>query len=242
MEPTKDPQLSRLLREWLVEDAPPALDARVLGILKPRRRFPIARRILAIASGARKTRWTAAVVGITFLIVVTQAIPQTLKLISPATPPPYTVDSEYIRYTDDGVRTVEMFSTSYTNENGGEVILERTIPDNPLGTAVGRTLDAVFPLLSRLTLPLMVSSNELEKIKQAPPKTVGVISGCGEKACLELEKWSFERAESGPNAPCAAGSVVAHETILGHSTIAVMRPLPNPRATPSRPIAARITM
>ena len=28
MEPTKDPQLSRLLREWQVEDAPQALDAR----------------------------------------------------------------------------------------------------------------------------------------------------------------------------------------------------------------------
>ena len=243
MEPTKDPQLSRLLREWHVEDAPPALDARVLGIRKPWRRFPGALRMLAVVAGTRKSRWTAAVVGIAFLIVVTQAIPQTLKLISPPVTAPYTVDSEHIRYADDGFRTVEMVSTSYTNQNGGEVILERTIPDHPLGTAVGRTLDAVLPLLSRFTLPVMVSSKELEKIKQsAPRKTVGVISGCGDKTCLALAHWGFARAESGPNAPCAAGSVVGYETILGHSTIAVMSPLPNPRATPSRPAAARITM
>jgi hypothetical protein len=239
MEPTKDHQLNRLLCEWQVEDAPPALDARVLSVRKQRRRFQVARRMLAIVAGARKSLWITAVVG-ALLIVVTQAIPQTLKLIS--SPAPYTVDSEYIRYADDGSQTVEMFSTSYTKQNGGEVILERTIPDHPLGTAVGRTLDAVFPLLRRFTLPIMVSSKELEKIKQSAPKTVGVISGCGDKTCLVLEHWGFARAESGPNAPCAAGSVVGYETILGHSTIAVMRPLPNPRATPSRPASARITM
>jgi hypothetical protein len=57
-----------------------------------------------------------------------------------------------------------------------------------------------------------------------------------------LEHWFFARAENEPDAPCAAGSVIGGETILGHSTIAVMRPLPNPRPTPSRPAAARITM
>lgn len=243
MEPTNDPQLSRLLREWQVEDAPPALDIRVLSIRKPRRPFQVAHRMFAILAGSRKSLWAAAVVGITFLIVVTQAVPQTLKLISPPPPAPYTVDSEYIRYADDGLRTVEMISTSYMNRQGAEVILERTIPDNLLETSVGRTLDAVLPVLRRLALPVMVSPKELEKIKQsAPLKTMGVISGCGDKTCLVLEHWFFARAENGPDAPCAAGAVVGDETILGHSAIAVMRPLPNPRATPSRPAAARITM
>jgi hypothetical protein len=31
MEPENDPQLSKLLREWKVPDAPPSLDRRVLG-------------------------------------------------------------------------------------------------------------------------------------------------------------------------------------------------------------------
>lgn len=31
MEPTDDPKLSELLREWQAPDAPPSLDARVLG-------------------------------------------------------------------------------------------------------------------------------------------------------------------------------------------------------------------
>ncbi len=242
MEPTKDPQLSKLLREWRVEDAPTALDARVLNIRKPRRRFSVARRMLAFPAGARKSLWAAAMVGIACLIVVTQAIPQTLKLVSPPAPAPYTVDSEYIRYADDGSQTVEMYSTSYTSQNGGEIILERTIPDHPLGTAVGRTLDAVLPYLSRFTASVMVPPKELEKLRQAAPKTVGVVSGCGDKPCFVLDHWGFARAESGPNAPCAAGSVVGYETILGHSTIGVMRPLPNVRSTPSRPAAARITM
>src|SRR5262249_49183876 len=129
MEPTKDPQLSRLLREWQVEDAPPALDDRVLGVC--RRQW-----MLATASVARKTLRTAAIAGIVvFLIVITQAIPQTVKLASPAVRPPYAVDSEYIRYADDGSQAVAMLSKSYMNQNGKEEILERTIPDSPIGTA-----------------------------------------------------------------------------------------------------------
>lgn len=225
-----------------MEDAPPALDARVLGIRKTSRRFPAARRILAVASRARKGLWVAAVVGFVFLIVVTDAIPQTAKLLSPPAPPPYTVDSEYVRYADDGSQAVEMLARSFTDQNGNEVILERTVPDRPLGTAAARTLDAILPLLRRLTAPLTVPAKELEKIKQHAPKTLGIVSGCTEKTCLLLEHWAFERAESGPSAPCAVGSLVGHATILSHSTIGIERPLPNPRATPSRPAAARITM
>jgi hypothetical protein len=242
VEPTKDRQLSRLLREWQVEDAPPALDIRVLSIGHSRRRFHVAHRILAIVAGSRKSLWAAAAVGIAFLVVVTQAIPQTLELIAPPAPPPYTVDSEYVRYADDGSQTVEMYSTSYTNQNGREIILERTIPEHPLGTAVGRTLDAVLPYWSRFTSAVMVSSKQLEKVHQAAAKAVGVISDCADDTCLVLERWFFARAETGPDAPCAAGPVVGHETILGHATTAVMRPMPNPRSTPSRPTAARITM
>ena len=243
MEPTKDHQLSRLLREWQVEDAPPALDTRVLSLREPRRRLPAPHRLLALVAGSRKSFWAAAVAAFAFLIVVTQAIPQTLKFISPPPPPPYTVDSEYVRYADDGLPAVEMYTTSYTNSNGGEVLLERTIPEHPLGTAVGRTLDAVLPWLSRFTLPLTVPAKQLEAIRQsAARKTVGVISGCGNETCLVVDHWAFSRAATGPGAPCAAGAVVGHETILGHATIAVVRPLPNTRSTPSRPATARITM
>ena len=39
MEPTDDPKLSELLREWRVPNAPPSLDARVLGLRKRWWRF-----------------------------------------------------------------------------------------------------------------------------------------------------------------------------------------------------------
>ncbi len=241
MEPTKDRELSRLLREWQVEDAPPALETRVLSIRGPRRRRRAAHRMLAFVGGYRKSLWMAAAAGIAFLIVVTQAIPQTLKLVSPMPPAPYTVDSEYIRYADDGTQTVEMSSTSYTSESGSEIILQRTIPEHPLGTAFGRTFDAILPYWSRFTSAVMVSSNELEQVHQAAARTVGVIT-CGETPCLAPDRWGFARAESGPSAPCAAGSVAGSETILGHSTIGVIRPLPNVHSTSSSPAAERITM
>ena len=71
---------------------------------------------------------------------------------------------------------------------------------------------------------------------------MGVVSGCGGETCLSLNNWFFVRAATGPSAPCAAGEVVGSETILGHPTTAVMRPMPNARATPNRPAEARITM
>jgi hypothetical protein len=218
MEPVNDPQLSKLLREWHVEDAPPSLDLHVLGICKPPRRFPIAR---------RKSLWAAAVAGVAFLIVLTQAMPQTLNLISP---PPYIVDSEYFRFADDGSRAVEMFSTSYVDQHGNEVLLGRTIAAHPFETALGRSLDALLPLMHRSSSPV-----------KRPHNTVGLISGCSYLTCLALDHWYFAKAESGPDAPCAGGSVVSFETIVGHPTVATMRPLPNPRTTASHPIPARIT-
>jgi hypothetical protein len=237
MEPTDDLRLRGLLREWQVEDPPPALDARVLGRTRAPAPAPaVSRRtsrMRTIASGARKTMLAAAILGMgAFLIVVTQAVPQTLKLVSSPLPVPYRVDSEYLRYADDGSQTVEMYSTSYTNQNGREVLLERTIADHPLGTAFGRTLDAVTGF---------GSSRELEKEKYGPER-VGVISGCSPWTCLTLSHWFFRRAEGGADAPCVAGRVVGRDTILGYPATAVQLPLPNQRATSSRPAAARITM
>jgi len=39
MQPTRDPQLSELLSEWEVENAPASLDARVVGVQRPWWRF-----------------------------------------------------------------------------------------------------------------------------------------------------------------------------------------------------------
>src|ERR1041384_554169 len=125
MRPTDDPQLRSLLQEWQGEAPRPALDARVRGARKPWWRDPIQglpARGGAVARGFRKTLLAGAIAGMSaFLIVVTQAIPQTLQLVSPPPPAPFTVESEYVRYAEDGSRTVEMYSTSYTNQTGAEV-------------------------------------------------------------------------------------------------------------------------
>jgi hypothetical protein len=217
-----DTQLDEILDQWSAPPPPPSLRAGVRAgfAASERPRFRIFRKplMLAIAVGLGA-----------FLILVTQALPQTPP------PPPYIVECEYIGYAADGSQTVEMYSTSYIGPNGGEVLLGRTLADRPFGTAIARTLDAIAPIWRRM--------NRMEKPQQsASHQTVGVIPRCADKLCLTMEHYFFGRAEGGPNAPCASGGIVGNETILGYRTIAVERPIPNPRSTRRRPSAARITM
>ena len=255
-----DTELDELLDRWNTPSPQATLRARVrdarrglgvrgwgLGLCSPSARWrPL-----------RSLGWVVAIAGVSaFLIVVTQALPQTIKLVSPAVRPPFTVDCEYAGYEEDGSRVVEMYSTSYMGQNGAEVILGRTVPDHPFETALGRTLDSILPLWSRL----MVSRRDWERAHAAHDAhpAVGVIARCGDGMCLTLEHYYFPKAESGPGAPCAAGTAVGHDTILGYATVAVERPIPNPRSTGKtlmkregklelpipnpRPLQARITM
>ena len=129
----------------------------------------------------RKRLIAGAVLGaVAFVFIATQALPQ----MSPARIP-YTVDSEFIRYADDGSSSIEMYSTSY-GIDGREFLLSRSIPGRPFGTAIGRTLDATLPLWSRLMSRLTIDAGTLEKVGQAAAQTVGVISGC-DASCLVLQ-------------------------------------------------------
>jgi hypothetical protein len=151
------------------------------------------------------------------LLIVTQALPQT----PPPVNIPYTVDSEFVRYADDGSPSVEMYLTSYTGQNGAEVLVSRSIPNHPFGTALGRTLDATLPAWQRLILPLTVTSAELEKMKKSRPPSVGFITGCADWTCLLLNRYFFRRAPPAAGNDCVEGTVVGRETILNYPTTAV---------------------
>jgi hypothetical protein len=224
-----DAELDDLLNQWKVPPPPPSLRANVLAgfvaTMEQRPRPGRAMRWIApFVPGARKSLFAAAALCAGLLVlVVTQALPQT-----PPIDIPYTVDSEFVRYADDGSSSVEMYLTSYTAQNGAETLVSRSMPNRPFGTALGRTLDAALPAWQHWILPFTVSSADLERIRKSRPPSIGFITGCADWTCLTLNRYFFRKAASAANG-CLDGTVVARETILGYPTTAVELRLWQPR-------------
>ncbi len=211
-----DTELDDLLEQWAVPPAPASLREKVrAGFGAGRTQQVVPGRVLV---NWRKAMFAAAMAGVSaFLLLVTVALSQT----PPPEKIPYTVDSEFIRYGGDGSRAVEMYLTSYMNQNGGEALVSRSIPDHPFETALGRTLDATLPAWARLILPVTVSPQDLERMKKSRPPTIGFITGCPEGTCLTINRYFFRRVAAGGDGECLAGSVVGRETILTYPTTAV---------------------
>jgi len=220
-----DPELKSVVAEWTAP--PPAADfhSRVLNAFDRRfGRIPWWRRWLAaFVPGTRKSllAGTIAVAGV-FLLVVTQAFPQMLGLGSPPARIPWTVDSEFVRYAQDGSSSVEMYSRSY-EVNSNEILLKRSLPGDPFMTLIGRGLDRTLPAWGRLITPLVVDADVLKKVKQARARdrSVGFITGCN-AGCLLLEHYSWAKVPAGSSG-CIDGPVIDRETILNHPTEAVRR-------------------
>jgi hypothetical protein len=225
-----DTELDEMLDQWSVPPAPASLRARVragFAACPPQAAPPSVpvRWRWAFAPGSRKVLPAACMIGVgAFLWAVTQALSQ-------AAPPvriPYIVDSEYVRYGDDGSRAVEMYTTSYTAPHGDEIVLSRSIPGHPIGTSVAWALDAALPVWQRLILPFVVSSKHMEmyrEMRQSGVQQVIVIPGCADGSCLVIQHWGFRRAAAGIGAGCLDGAVVGRETILNYPTTAVERRL-----------------
>ena len=160
--------------------------------------------IMAWLPTTRKRMFAGALLGlVAALLIVTQAFPQILA--SPPVHIPYTVDSEFVRYADDQSSSIEMYSTSYTLD-GNEILLSRSLAGNPLGTAIGRTLDSILPVWSRLMLRFTVPAEQLERLKQRKPGT-GAITGCADQTCLVLAHWFFSKPAAGVSTGLASERV-----------------------------------
>ena len=218
-----DIELDEMLDKWQAPPAPSSLRENVrAGFVASLEQRPVRDRRTRWATkwlpGPRRSLYAGVCLGVgLLLLVVTQALPQ----ISPPANIPYTVDSEFVRYADDGSPSVEMYLTSYTGQNGAEELVSRSIPNHPLGTALGRTLDAALPAWEQLVLPLTVSSADLERIKRSRPPTIGFITGCRDWTCLTVSRHFFRKAASGGGNECVEGTVVGRETILDYPTTAI---------------------
>lgn len=216
-----DTELDEILNTWSAPPAPASLRESVRAGFAASLERKTSPSVLPawIAAVARKSLLAAAIVGIGafLLLVVTQAFPQT-----PPVRIPYTVDSELIQYAEDGSSAVEMYLTSYNNDQENEILLSRSLPGNPFGTALARTMDAALPAWQRLSRRLTISDKEWERVRaiRAAHPGVGFVSGCG-VGCLVLDHWGFAKPAAEVNAGCLAGPIVGSETILNYPTTAV---------------------
>lgn len=194
-----DTELDQLLNVWDVAAVPASLRASVLTGFEARperKRFRLGRLF-----------WAAAILGaVTFLFAVTLALPQTVRLVSPSIRAPYIVDSDVVRYANDGTSSVEVQVGSYNN-NGSEIVLFEVSPSFLTGIQLG--LQSAGSVVGRLTLPFVVSSEQLEAIRSTAFFTAG------------FEHYRFGRAAALLSANCVIGPVVGHERILNHPTVAV---------------------
>jgi hypothetical protein len=197
-----DGELDEILNQWSVPPASPSLRDRV------RAGFPAPPRH---AFRWRKGFTAAAVIAAAaILLLATQASPQ------PVAPIPWTVDSEFIRYADDGSSSITMFSTSYQSGTS-EILISRSIPGNPFKNALAQVADVIMPIHNRLMRRFMVDSRLLEQVQRASTHSVGFITGCDSSACLVLDHFGYPKSATG----CIDAPIVDRATILNYPTEAV---------------------
>jgi hypothetical protein len=114
--------LDEILNTWNAPEPPPSLRGRM------RARYAAA--VEKPRGHRRMAMWASAFGAAAFLVVLTQAFPQTVK-IKPASNIPFTVESELINYDDEGAVYRVIDQTSYARA-GQEVVLAEVIPDHPV--------------------------------------------------------------------------------------------------------------
>jgi hypothetical protein len=211
-----DNELDDILNKWTTPHASPSLRERV------RRGFAATgNRRQAQVIGWRWIRFhwkSASATAVLALAVLLLMVP--LARTQAAPPAQWTVDSEFLRYADDGSSSVEMLATSYL-VNGNETIWARWSPVNPIQTVMWQAADGLGGLHERIASHLMDQAR-LEEIhkRRAANRGVGIVTGCGFH-CLTLEHFGFLRATPSPTTACIEGVVVGHDTILNYPAAAV---------------------
>lgn len=165
---------------------------------------------------------------VALLVLATKAVPQTL----PEAHRPYTVLSEFVQYASDGSPTVAMYSTSYNDQYGREILLSRHIPDNPVHDTIARLFDAAndatAPARMRLYLlsgPGRRASEIMAKRAAAGPFPM-VNTQCADEKCITgVGHYGLPKAAANPGIGCVDGPPVDRETILGYPTVAIQLPL-----------------
>jgi hypothetical protein len=202
-----DHELDDMLNQWDTPAVRPALRERVRAGFRER-----AIRAMAVIPRVRfpRLRFAFGFAGLAAaLLLATAAFPQVARLLS-SEPIPYSVDSEFVMFPVDREPRAYMTATSYSRD-GKEVVLTWSMPDHPFVTPIHRTLGALIALFH----------GSPEDASEATATL-----GCGH-ACFGLDSASLGPAAQLLRNGCETGTVVGRETILGHATVGVQRPLGN---------------
>jgi hypothetical protein len=207
-----DSELDEILNQWSAPSAPPSMRRHLqagFATLPPRKRRW---RNSLVAAGVFASA--------AFFLLVTQAFPQRPVRT------PWSVDSEFVRYADDGSTSIEMYSTSYES-NGAEILLSRSMPGNPFKTVLMEGVDAALPAVSRLHLRLLGllrpgMVERMERMKQSRPPVLSFLTGCEPgSGCLILDHFGYLKTAAGTGGSCVDKPVVDRATILDHPTEAI---------------------
>jgi hypothetical protein len=135
----EDIELDELLNRWHVPAAPAELREKARTAFRAsRERAPRQRGRFLFAL---KPVFSGAVIGgVLCGLLLTQALPQTVRATSPLFRIPYTVEWEFVNFDERGAGAVHMYGTSYM-DRGNEVMLSSAIPGRPVVTAVRRILE-----------------------------------------------------------------------------------------------------
>jgi hypothetical protein len=207
-----DTELDEILNQWSAPPAPASLRERVRAGFAGRPRLKTSRGvppwISAFAPSAKKSLVAGAILAVgAFFLVIALALPQTHEPVSLPAGVPYIVDSDVVRYADDGISAVEEHRGSY-NDNGREVGVYAVYPS--FLNAIWHALMAAGSVVGRLTLPFTVSPELLKKFESAARVSADSEHG-----------YALGSAAALIDAGCVCGPLVGHETILGHPTVAV---------------------
>ena len=201
-----DEDLDYLLKTWAVPPSTDSLERRLRRAYRDRtgshsRRWfpnaPAAGMFAGIAAGA-----------IIFLLVITQAFPQSFSALS-GTAFPFTVDFEELEYKADGSSAILEYSTEAPQGVG---VLSSEFPGDPLRTAQQRILDPLNLILYRIATP--VRERQMARA-EARLNTL-------EASHPELAKRIAEQ-EGTCGAPGSPWTVVGNEKILNYATTATQK-------------------
>ena len=208
-------ELDEILDSWKADEAPASLRQSVRAEFAAHRvpaMTPVAaprRRWFGIGWGFRRLAVTAAGLG-GVLLVVTQAFPQALGL---ADEPPFVVESQFVRYNESGPPTVVMLATSYSQPGGKEVMLSRSLPDQPWSTFLVRGIDAVHSFMGIAG-----------RIHRAGPAGANLIArasiDCDDGSCHLVR---YVNLLGDARNTCGADPDAEQETILSHRTVTLRR-------------------
>lgn len=217
-----DDDLNLLLKTWAVPRSPDSLEGRLRRAYKGRYLSQ------GVAGQNRGTgawaRWIAGIVPIAgkaaaviagtivLLAIITRAFPQSLGLIAPSAA--ITLDSEFLDYKDDGSYAVSEYRTSSWQTGqirsdvleGGETVLSRSFPGDPLRTAAEGVLDPVQTILRSIAQhafsPLFYRPGRAKRLKAAATFLADRIRN----GCAPTNMWARPM------------TVIGKETVLNYTT------------------------